>query len=219
MVRSQPISIKWPFLFLLKGPDRLFVTTMTGLFLQLTTVFAQYSISTNGEWDPQFNSPTDITVEADVLSEALDIGFDFSFFGETYNQFYVSSNGFVTFDPASGSGSIAQDIPDTDIPNALIALAWGDLDPDAFAITYETIGSAPYRSLHVQCTIQQYSNRPTCVFGYYLNAQIFLRETTNIIELHTGTWNGDGCSINATQGLEDQAGMYALTTPGRNLSL
>ena len=57
-----------------------------------------------------------------------DIGFDFTFFGNTYRtaDVYIGANGLVTFG-ASGSGYGAA-IPSASAPNNLIAGCWMDLD-------------------------------------------------------------------------------------------
>jgi len=82
------------------------------------------------------------------------IGFDFSFFGNTYNEFYVSTNGIITF----GSGSTTysnQNIPVTTNPDNLLAVYWDDMCVDYSVynngiIYYETRGASPNQQLVVE---------------------------------------------------------------------
>ncbi len=71
---------------------------------------------------------TAVTLSDDDASGAITIGFPFPFYDSTYNELYISSNGFVTF----GTGSTARTntaIPTSTVPNAQLALWWDDLDP------------------------------------------------------------------------------------------
>ncbi len=57
---------------------------------------------------------------------SFDLGFDFDFYGETFNQVRISSNGFITFtDTSSPYGNIS--IPDPIAPGNLIAPFWDNL--------------------------------------------------------------------------------------------
>jgi hypothetical protein len=90
-----------------------------------------------------FNSPSTIPMGDDVLSSAIVLPFPFSFYGTTYTNVYVSSNGYVTFDPASGSGCCSgQYLPNGSYPNNLIALCWEDLNTNSGgSIGYFTAGN------------------------------------------------------------------------------
>src|SRR5674536_199596 len=67
----------------------------------------------------------------DAAYGPFNIGFNFTYFGISYSQFYVSSNGLVLFtdDPLNPSGS-AIAIPDAAAPNNFIAAFWDDLVVD-----------------------------------------------------------------------------------------
>jgi hypothetical protein len=186
------------------------------ILAEITPAQAQYSVNTNGTFDPVYNNPVDITLEPDEISAPLDIGFDFTFFGSVYSDFAISSNGFISFQVAGESGTVPQTIPDIANPNNLIALGWGALLPDYIYITYETIGTAPYRTLHVNFFIEDYDEPPPCASGYVLSGQIILYEGTNIIELHTDYWDGGDCNMPATQGIENEDGTTAFFVSDRN---
>ena len=82
----------------------------------------------------------------------LNIGFNFTFYGNTYNRFYVTSNGLVMF--GSGSNDYTEDpIPSTSTPNNLIAAFWDDIviNPSG-KIIYTTIGASPNRKCIIQFT-------------------------------------------------------------------
>ncbi|MEE8417695.1 MAG: hypothetical protein V3S06_03440, partial [candidate division Zixibacteria bacterium] len=58
----------------------------------------------------------------------LDIGFDFSFYGETFSTFNICSNGWISF--TSTSGDYSNDpIPNPSAPENLVAPFWDDLYP------------------------------------------------------------------------------------------
>ncbi len=57
------------------------------------------------------------------------LGFTFNFFGVDYTDFYINSNGFITFGATSGQTNFPFSIPSSKTPNNLIAGFWKDLDP------------------------------------------------------------------------------------------
>ena len=82
----------------------------------------------------------------------LNIGFNFTFYGNVYNRFYVTSNGLVIF--GSGSNDYTEDpIPFASTPSNLIAAFWDDIviNPSG-KILYTTIGASPNRKCIIQWT-------------------------------------------------------------------
>ncbi len=75
----------------------------------------------------------------------LSLGFSFEFYGNTYSQIYVNSNGMVLFDECSSSlGNTS--IPSADSPNGFVAPLWDDLVPNnGGGVYYKTFGAAPNR--------------------------------------------------------------------------
>lgn len=57
------------------------------------------------------------------------IGFPFQFFGNSYTQFYINSNGFVTFGTTTGQTNFPHPIPSFSIPDDIIAGYWKNLNP------------------------------------------------------------------------------------------
>lgn len=192
------------------------MTVILYLLCGLNPVKAQYSVNINGSYDPVFENPIDITIGVDDISSPLDVGFDFDFFGNTYSQFAISSNGFITFQTNPESGTAVQTLPNPSDPNDLIALGWASIFPDYAQFSYETTGEAPFRRLHVNFYMYDYYEPPSCFSGFYLDGQIILYESTNIIELHTYNWDGGDCDLSATEGIENEDGTLAFYVNGRN---
>ncbi|KAA3601518.1 MAG: hypothetical protein DWQ06_07825 [Calditrichaeota bacterium] len=70
------------------------------------------------------------------------IGFAFDFYGNSYSDVYIGSNGFLTFDIFTGDTYINQSLPSGGTPNNLIAGFWDDLDGSAQGdVFYETNGN------------------------------------------------------------------------------
>jgi hypothetical protein len=107
------------------------------------------------------------------------IGFDFDFFGNTYNEFYVSSNGLVMFGAGSNAFSNVS-IPDESRPDNYIAPFWDDLIIHTSGdIMYQTIGSAPNRKLVIQFSNMSFWTS-TVLLG---TIQVILYEGSNNIQM------------------------------------
>jgi hypothetical protein len=81
------------------------------------------------------------------------MGFDFNFYGNTYDEVVISSNGYLTFNYTGFDGADWTNdcIPDTEKPDLFIAPFWDDLDPQASGVIYyETLGTAPDREFVVE---------------------------------------------------------------------
>ena len=147
----------------------------------------------------------------DCVYEGLPVGFSFTFFGNQYTTFNISSNGFIGFSPGMSSGCCSgRTIPLPDGFNNLIAAAWTDLyPPGGGGVSYETRGRAPNRYLVVA-----YQNLPWYdEFGINrVTTQIILYEGTNTIEIHTAN---QSAGHTYTQGIEDVSGTQAAFLMGR----
>jgi hypothetical protein len=152
-----------------------------------------------------------ITLGDDEMSGILPIGFDFEYFGNTYNGFRISSNGFITFDlTESSSFLLAESLPSNDMPNNFIAFAATDLyPPGGGTITYEILGTAPNRKLIVNVENMDFC----CTVGEpKVTTQAILYEGSNIIEIHTLSLPSGHIY---TQGIENADGTDAYFVPGR----
>jgi len=131
------------------------------------------------------------------------IGFDFDFYGNIYNEFFVSSNGLVLF--GAGSNAFSNlGIPDDGRPDNYIAAFWDDLIIHSSGdIMYQTIGIAPNRKLIIQFSNMSFWTS-TVLLG---TIQVILYEGSNNIRIQYNNiidLSSDRASGNsATIGLEN----------------
>lgn len=154
----------------------------------------------------------------DGVSVALPIGFDFNFYCRPQDSFYITTNGFITFNElpffVPTSGTIPDDLDDA---NNIIAAVWSDLDlAQSGAINYFTAGTAPNRKLVINFNAVPYLANPDST----VTSQIILYETTNVIEIHHTLVNQSGGFFSSpqTEGIEDSTGMFGDVAGTRNLS-
>lgn len=169
-------------------------------------------------FNPSPAQGTQVALTDDSNTGALNIGFNFCFFGNNYSQFYISSNGWIGFSPGQPTTFTSAPIPSTafNVPKNCIMGPWQDWNPAVFGgpyIRYQTIGQAPCRKLVVS-----YTNIPffscTSTTGTF---QIILNEGSNIIESHIT--NKQFCSWaggTAVHGIHNAPGTAAVVVPGRN---
>jgi hypothetical protein len=153
----------------------------------------------------------------DGVTPLISIGFNFNFYCTTYSDIRICTNGFLQFNNgvpavANGFADPTQTFPSAVAPNAMVAFHMNDLDPGVGGtITYTTIGTTPNQKF-----ILTFSNVPIFAYSSSLNTgQIVLYETTNIIEIYTGTVT-NGSTTNGTQGIENDNGTAGAAVSGRN---
>lgn len=169
-----------------------------------------------------FSGGVSVPLTDDGYSNALPIGFSFTFYGDSYSQFFISANGWISFTQAN-TFEIYNNNPSSwpsnsnNVPKNAIAM-WDDWNPaQGGNVNYYTTGTAPNRKLVVN-----WNNVPhySCTSEIY-KGQIVLYETSNLIEFYTETkgtcttWQ----SGKSTQGLHDPAGFNAVTIAGRNAAV
>jgi len=178
----------------------------------------------------------------DCFSNNFPIGFDFYFFGVSYNYYRMSTNAIITpSNPPqnpnatnfpqgggcsssitgcegsyawnlSGLGSLGQ--ATNTLPKNSIFFGGMDLLPTTGGtIKYQLTGVAPFRKLTIKYKDVPYFSCTTQLF----NGQLMLYETTNIIEVHilkkqTCTWNSNSGVI----GLQGQFPNQFSTVTGYN---
>ncbi len=153
----------------------------------------------------------------DCVAYDTPLGFDFTFFGNTYSTVHVGANGFVGFNRSIGNGCCqGGGIPSPgDAPyNNMIAIAWTDLNSGALNsdIRYETQGTAPNRKF-----VLQFNNVPEYWQGPgRVTAQLVLAEGSNDITIYTFS---NTIVTNpyhpVTQGIENADGSEAEFVQGR----
>lgn len=172
-------------------------------------------------YSPEPYEGTAVYESDDDYDGPFNIGFDFCFMGETYSQFYIGSNGWVSF---GGPGAltatyVSEPIPTTDpgAPKNCIMGPWEDWDPGyvpGVYIRYETVGTAPNRKLVVS-----WDEVPMfdCWYTEFGSFQIVLHETTSIIDNHlTHKPNCLSWFPTGTEGVHSLDGTLAYWAPGRN---
>jgi len=105
-------------------------------------------------------------IKGDDSSAEISIGFDFEFYGNTYNTVNVSSNGYLTFGNTDGLIWSNSMIPFSNIPNNMIAPFWDDLNlSGGGAIYYLIEGESPNRTLTIEWhNISHYRNVGQAIF-------------------------------------------------------
>jgi len=140
--------------------------------------------------------------------QSVPIGFPFSFYGTSYNDAYVSSNGFLSFDPGVSQGCCSGNtLPQPDAMNNAISAFWTDVCPGTgYSTSYcygtirtETIGTTPNREFVADYDIVSYC---CSISGPRLKFQIILHETTNVIQLQYGQLDLDPYSRTQAAGIE-----------------
>ena len=151
----------------------------------------------------------------DVWSNVINLPFTFCFFGNTYNQLVIGSNGVISFDVSQQGVIIVGPLPTLcqvpSLPTNSIMGIYHDIDPSVCgAIRYANLGSYPCRTFVVNFdNVCHYS----CT-NLVSRHQIVIYESTNAIEVYVeskptcASWN----SGNALIGIQNAAGNVAYTS-------
>ena len=207
------------------GPDQILpcgqtTTTLTADFSQCapgtnpnaTTAYTVASIP----FAAPTNTGTQLFMSDDSQQGPFNIGFTFCFFGQTYTQFWVGSNGWISFSAAQPTTFTSAPIPGAGggIPVNCIMGPWQDWHPGVGGqIRYQVQGVAPCRRLVVSW-IGMPMFSCTSTTGTF---HIVIHESTNVIENHIQSkqfcaW----AQGTAVQGIQNATGTVAVTVPGRN---
>jgi len=157
---------------------------------------------------------TFISLGDDQVSGTVPLGFNFNFYGTTYNQAYVSSNGFLTFNSGSDDGCCnGEFLPSNNSdPSNLIAGFWNDLNRPQGNIRYQTTGTAGSQQFVVGFyDVQHFFN------GVPVTFEMILFEGSNNIELQYGSAPSDGEGV--TIGITNDNSTDALTLVNQEFSL
>jgi hypothetical protein len=183
---------------------------------------AQYTVSAIPHQAYTLVSPTPLFNVDDRNSPVITLPFNFTFYGNTYNQLVVSSNGYIDFRTnlanQNGPWQITTPIPNAgfEIKNAILA-CYHDLNNSGGTgtISYSIVGAAPYRKF-----ILMFINQPQYgpCSAQKSTFQAILYETLNTIDVQIiskpscTAWN-NGMAVT---GIVNETGTIALTPPGRN---
>ncbi|MBL7917476.1 MAG: hypothetical protein JNM96_03705, partial [Bacteroidia bacterium] len=127
----------------------------TAISPALTTTYAV----TNIPFAPAPVGGTAINLSDDSQAGPFNIGFPFCFFGVTYNQFWIGSNGWVAFSAGQSNAFTSASIPSAafSVPRNCIMGPWQDWHPGVGPnvgnyIRYQVLGTAPCRRLVISYT-------------------------------------------------------------------
>jgi gliding motility-associated-like protein len=165
----------------------------------------------------QTNTGNQLFMTDDSQQGPFNIGFNFCFFGQTYTQFWVGSNGWISFSPGQPTTFTTQTIPTASpfVPKNCIMGPWQDWHPGIGGqIRYQVQGVAPCRKLVVSwINVPMYSC--TALQGTF---HIVIHESSNLIENYIQ--NKPPCiqwqNGTAIQGIHNNIGTIGIPTPGRN---
>ncbi|MBD3169578.1 MAG: T9SS type A sorting domain-containing protein [candidate division Zixibacteria bacterium] len=88
------------------------------------------------QWVDISGSGTDLELDSNDNSGFLDLGFDFEYYGETFNQIAICSNGWASFTEDNSTASFNRPIPRSGAPDNMLAPFWTNLDPEAGGNVY-----------------------------------------------------------------------------------
>lgn len=200
--------------------------------VQGTVETTSYSVAPVAYVPFSYNTGMPILVNIDdTWSDPIAIPFCFQFYGNTYNQLLIGSNGIMTFDLSMAGGfcdynlTLSPGIPDATLPMNSVMAPYQDIDPTNMgSIYWQVIGTAPCRSFIISTYQVPYYGDPnsvstgSCPNPLFATSQIVLYETTNIIDIYiqdkpncTGWNNGFGI-----EGIQNATGTLATVVPGRN---
>lgn len=165
-------------------------------------------------YGPEVVSSPNFVFLGDDAFTGVPVGFSFEYFGNSYTNINIHSNGFLSFG-ATSTPTVAQFFPNPLAPNNVLAVAWDDWNPnDGGTISYATEGSAPNRKFIVDFTDLPHFGSAGALT---MTTQVILYEGLNFIDYQVTRVEAD--AGNRTQGIENADGTEAYTsTPLTNLS-
>ncbi len=139
-----------------------------------------------------------------------DLPFTFNYFGTDYDQFQISSNGYVAFTDERATSFINTDLPNPRDPNGTVAVFWDDLSPqDGGSIWMDTVGEAPNRKVVVA-----WVGVPRFKEHFEGTFQVIFEEGTNdiVMQYENLNFNDESYDLgaSATIGIENGDGTIGL---------
>lgn len=151
------------------------------------------------EWDDISSVGTPLTMTDDDNQGPFSLGFDFSFYGNTYSQIRVGSNGFLSFTSTSTTWTNTA-IPNALEPNNAIYPFWDDLNPTKGGTIHYYADATNNRFIVQYTDIEHYSlGGETGIYTFQIiltpNGDIlvqYLSMVGTITSNTTGIENADG---------------------------
>ena len=159
---------------------------------------------------------TQVFLFDDDVTNALPIGFDFEFFGEIYSEFYIGSNGWISFSPDQPVEYVHRTVPSNlNVPVNAIMAPWEDWEPAmAGSVSYEVMGTGNTQKLVVSYDGVGHYNcgDNTGALGTF---QIALNQDDFSIETHIQQ-KAVCDTIKAVHAIQNQEGTVAYVVENRN---
>jgi hypothetical protein len=184
------------------GTDTYAFSTSQGQFVD---------ISNTGTLEP-------ITTGCDDCTTDIVMPFNFTFFGNTYTDINICSNGNLQFGTTPAANFINDNPPTAAAPNNAIYPCWDDLYTTTGGIYYQTDGASPNRTFTIA-----WINRTQYLTGPPETFEAILYETSNNIEFRYGTMPADAGGEGGpggsdyTIGVENADGTVAYTILGADI--
>ncbi len=164
----------------------------------------------NFSWIDITTTGTEITgLGDDNFAGSFAIGFDFEFYGQVYQEFYVGSNGLIGFSPAIDLDELNNTaLPYPAQPNNLLAWCWKDLN----ILDPSNPGGKVYYESNGERLVIQFVNYPeyNAAAGDVINAEVILQSDRTIVFQYSSIGQGfdrSGCTV----GIENKNGTDGLT--------
>ncbi len=159
---------------------RIYVQRIANWLIAIVLVVSAVAVVPAGKAEAATYTGTVFDLEGDdvISSGKVPIGFNFSFYGTTYTDAWVSTNGSMQFGPTT-TNSTGTGVP-SGIDN-VISPFWDDLYTNGYnakSIYYTTLGSPGSRKFILQWSNMNFCCSDNSIFG---NIQIVLYEGSNTI--------------------------------------
>lgn len=140
------------------------------------------------------------SVNDDGYSNPINIGFNFNYFGKSFSQLQVSTNGFIRLDTGLTSSITTNNLAGT--TRSIIAPLWDDLKVDSsdLDITYKLDGSTPNQILTVEWKNVRWPYNSPLVNAEF---QVQLFENNGVIKFNYGNMDTSYLARSASIGLTD----------------
>jgi len=141
----------------------------------------------------------------DGYTDPLPMDMAFEFYGQTYNDVVIGTNGWISFQSQTSSHLSNESIPDASTPNAVIAVEWDDLDGGTTGTCYKYYDEDNNRFIISWLDWYYYPDGSTPMHDF----QVIFNGNDNSIIMQYGDIDGDYQS-DVTVGIENEDGTVGL---------
>ncbi len=192
---SQSYPNEAPFITIGGGPDAF------GYYWSDSNI----SSDVDYDWIDIEGVGTQVSFQSNLVgTEMIDIGFDFSLYGETYSQFLINPNGWIGFEQDNETW-YNTNLPSADYPTAAIFGFWDDLNPINDDCNSTCAGNVYYHSNSERLVVWYNNVAHWSSDGYedsFYDFQIVIFND-NSINVNIKSIEGN---FSATVGLQDNSG-------------